>query len=352
MKSDSLLSWTASSTDTALWVDGIIESELRFGLDRGAVGATSNPIIALNAIREEAEKWDPVLKAAVRDFPDATEDEIGWRVVERMTAERSTLFLPAFQRSGGRDGRISIQTDPRLFRSAERMVEQAERFSVLAPNIVVKIPATSAGLAAIEEATSRGISTNATVSFSVAQAIAVGEAVERGLKRKRQNGESDPSLGPVCTIMIGRLDDFLGEMAGADSELKHELQWAGICVFKRAYQWYVSHGYTTRLLAAAFRSTSHFTELVGADVVLSPPHKWATKIDEIAPPYKKMHAEVVNEDIVSRLASGSPEFRRAYEPAGMRPAEFDGFGPTVTTLRQFSEGCAKLARVARNHMLR
>ena len=75
--------------------------------------------------------------------------------------------------------------------------------------MIVKIPVTKAGVTAIEEATSRGMSINATVCFTVPQAIAVAEAVERGLKRREAEGRETSRMGPVCTIMVGRLDDWL-----------------------------------------------------------------------------------------------------------------------------------------------
>ena len=73
------------------------------------------------------------------------------------------LLLPAFEASGGRAGRLSVQTDPTLFRDTAAMVAQAAGFDRLAPNIIVKFPATVAGVAGMEEATYRGISINATV---------------------------------------------------------------------------------------------------------------------------------------------------------------------------------------------
>ena len=72
-----------------------------------------------------------------------------------------------------------------------------------------QVPVTHAGISAIEEATYRGISINATVSFTLSQCIAVAEAVERGLKRREKEGNETSSMGPVCTIMVGRLDDWL-----------------------------------------------------------------------------------------------------------------------------------------------
>ncbi len=121
-------------------------------------------------------------------MPDAGESEIGWQVVRELTIEGARLLEPIFQEHRGVNGRMSVQTDPRLARSVDALVAQAEEFAALAPNIVVKIPATSVGVRAIEEATRRGVSVNVTVSFSVAQALATGEAIERGLARRDVGG--------------------------------------------------------------------------------------------------------------------------------------------------------------------
>ena len=103
--------------------------------------------------------------------------------------------------------------------------------------MIVKIPVTRAGIPAIEEATYRGISINATVSFTLPQAIAVAEAVERGLRRREAEGKDIATMGPVCTLMVGRLDDWLKVQAERDSITLDPgyLEWAGVAVFKKAY---------------------------------------------------------------------------------------------------------------------
>ncbi len=141
--------------------------------------------------------------------PDATEIDLAWAVVEEMSLEAAPLLLPAFEEHGGRQGRLSMQTDPTLFRSHDRMLAQGVHFDGLAPNIIVKFPATSVGVAVMEEATYRGVSVNATVSFSVAQAVAAAEAVERGLRRREAEGLPIDRMGPVITLMMGRLEDWL-----------------------------------------------------------------------------------------------------------------------------------------------
>ncbi|HMK97412.1 MAG TPA: transaldolase family protein, partial [Acidimicrobiales bacterium] len=169
------------TTPTCLWNDSASVPELLYAIDNGAVGATCNPVIALTVVRQELSKWVPRLREMVDENPGATEDQLGWRLVEEVSQSAAAFLAPVFEAEKGRNGRLSIQTDPRYYRDTRSILRQAERFSRLADNMIVKIPATSAGIPAIEEATYQGISTNATVSFTVPQAVQVAEAVERGL---------------------------------------------------------------------------------------------------------------------------------------------------------------------------
>ena len=98
------------------------------------------------------------------------EVELTWAIVEEMAVRGAAVLGPVFERMGGRAGRLSLQTNPANHRDPARMLEQSLRFHGLAPNMQVKFPATAAGIAAIEEATARGVSINATVSFTVPQA--------------------------------------------------------------------------------------------------------------------------------------------------------------------------------------
>ena len=140
-------------------------------------------------LKQEWPLWKDRLPQLAAEMITATEDEITWKLIEEISAKGAELLLPIYEREGGVNGRLSIQTDPRYHRSVERMVAQAQHFDALAPNMIVKIPVTKAGVTAIEEATYRGISINATVSFSVPQALAVAEAVERGLRRREDEGK-------------------------------------------------------------------------------------------------------------------------------------------------------------------
>jgi transaldolase len=225
------------TTPTRLWNDSASMSELAYSIEHGAVGATCNPVIAVGILKKEMPVWKSRITELVSQFPEATESDIGWRVVEKMSIKAAALLDTIFHKEKGRNGRLSIQTDPRFFKNSTAIVEQARRFDKLASNMIVKIPATCAGIAAMEEATYEGISINATVSFTVPQCIAVAEAVERGLRRRDIEGKDISTMGPVCTIVVGRLDDWL-KVVTEKARLCVDpgyLEWAGVAVFKKAY---------------------------------------------------------------------------------------------------------------------
>ena len=185
--------------------------------------------------------------------------------------------------------------------------------------------------------TYRGISINATVSFTVPQALAVGGAVERGLQRREAEGHDVSTMGPVCTIMVGRLDDWM-KVAAERAKVTLDpgyYEWAGVAAFKKAYGIFVQRGYRTRLLSAAFRNHMHWSELIGGDVVISPPFGWQVRLNSSGiEPVERIDAPV-EPRIVEALYSHLGEFRNAYDENGIAVADFDTFGATRRTLRQF-----------------
>ena len=340
------------TTPTDVWNDSCSLDELTYAIANGAVGATSNPTIVGEVLAKELDAWRDRIVELARVNRTWTEDEVTWRLIEEMAANASRLLLPVFEREGGRKGRLSIQTNPKLYRDPERLVEQAVHFQNLAPNIQVKLPATSAGIVAIEEATARGVNVNATVSFTVPQALAVAEAVERGLRRREAAGEDVGAMSPVCTIMIGRLDDWLEVTAAKAGRLLTPgfVNWAGIACVKRAYPIYRERGYRTRLLAAAYRHHGHWSELIGGDIVLTIPARWQRLFNASAIPVVPRFDDPVPAEALAELES-LPDFRRAYEPDGLSVEEFDTFGATVRTLRQFTASYEELVATVRDLIL-
>jgi transaldolase len=200
----------------------------------------------------------------------------------------------------------------------------------------VKLPVTSAGLVAIEEATALGINVNATVNFTVAGALAVAAAVERGLGRRAAAGADIASMTPVCTIMAGRLEDWLRVVADRDGVLVTPgvIEWSGTVVVKRAYALYRERGYRTRLLAGAFRNHLPWSELIGGDLVITVPPAWQRRINASSLPVTARIDEPAPAAVVAELQT-LHEFRRAYEPDGLALDQIEGYGAATRTLRQF-----------------
>lgn len=342
----------ACNTPTALWNDSSDPDELRQSISYGGVGATCNPTIAYNCIIKRKDFWNARIAEIAKENPTITESEVGWTAVRELSLEAAKLLEPIFERENGRNGRLSMQTDPRLARSAKALADQAEEFHKLAPNIIVKIPATAVGVEAIEEATYRGVSVNVTVSFSVPQAVTTGEAIERGLKRREAEGKDVSTMGPVVTLMVGRLDDWIKEVAKRDKLFLDpgHLEWAGVAAFKRAYAEFQKRGLRARMLSAAFRNVMHWSEFVGGDVVVSPPFAWQQLINNSGYKMVERMDVPVRDDIMETLL-GIPEFVRAYEPEGMTPEEFTQFGATRKTLRGFLESDNDLDRLVREVLI-
>ena len=343
----------ARETPTDWWNDSCDPAELASAVERGATGATSNPSIVLDVMRKHPATWWPWVRDTATANPTWSEVEIAWAAVDQMAARGAAVLHPVFEAHAGRKGRQTVQTNPALYRDAERMTQQAVHLAGLAPNIQVKFPATLAGMTAVEEATALGISTMATVSFTVAQALAAAEAGERGLRRREAAGESNERVTPIVVLMIGRLDDWMKATVERDGLAVDPAapNWAGIAVFKKTYGLFRERGYRSRLLAAATRHPRHWTELVGADAAMTLTASWQARFERSGiVPEARIHLPVAPE-ILAELTGRIPDFARAYEPDGLRPSEFDGYGATARTLRAFIDSYHHLLGNVRDIML-
>lgn len=347
------LSQMVATTATDYWNDSCSVEELTYALERGAVGATSNPPIVLSVLKKEMPLWRERIRQIIAEHETWSEVEVTWQVIEELAVKGAELLRPVFERERGRKGRLSIQTNPALYRDADAIVAQAIHFESLAPNMQVKIPVTRAGIRAIEEATYRGVNINGTVSFTVPQALAVAEAVERGLNRRTAENLSVADMTPVCTMMIGRLDDWLQAVAQRDRIITNPgyLYWAGIACLKKAYGLFKERHYRARLLVAAYRHHLHWSELIGGDIIHTIPCNWQKLFNGSDIEVKERFHQPVADEIVDELYAKFPDFRRALDVDGMSVAEFDGYGATVRTLRSFISAYHDLIAVIRDCML-
>lgn len=335
------------------WNDSCAVPELSEAVQNGATGATSNPVIVFTAVKADPKTWVPVIDGLIESDAEAGEEEIAWRLIEALGQRAAAVLEPVHRETRGAKGFLSMQVNPKLYRSAGRMVEHGRRLAKVAPNVAIKVPATPAGIAAGAELVASGINVNATVSFTLPQALVVAEAFEKALDQAKAKGLDMSRLHPYVTLMVGRLDDHLQRVLvkEAVSIDPGALHWAGIAVFKKARRLFVERGYRGTLLAAAYRHHLHWSELIGKGVILSMPYAWWKQFEASDIPVEETLDRPVAPRIVDALYAKFPEFRRAYDEDGLAPAEFERYGATLHTLQQFIAGYHDLLAYVRERML-
>lgn len=339
MNSNTYLNWVISNTKTKFWCDSADPAELQQSLDRGALGVTTNPFLTSLALSNNRAKWGPEA-----EFISARNLDPGQRaeeLIRMILSPAASMYRPIYERTIGKDGYVCAQLNPSDAGNRATMMAMARRFHSWAPNIAVKLPAVAAGLDVMEDCIAEGIAACATISYTVSQAIAIAERCRAGRQRAAAKGIKPGECYAV--IMIGRLDDYLREVA-ADNKApvsQFDIRQAGLAVTKRAYRIYRERHYEAVLLLAALRGSYHLTELAGADLIMSmtsAAQQWFVAEDH--PREKRIEKEIAR-DVVERL-SELPEFVKAYEPEGMKPADFISYGVAQRTLCQYIESGWKL----------
>ncbi len=335
------------------WNDSGVPAELSEAVALGAVGGTSNPVIVSQAVKAQPALCHPIIDRLLAENPSDTEDDIAWKLIHTLALDAAARLKPIFDATRGAKGFLSAQVNPKYYPSKELMVAQATELAALAPNIAIKAPATEVGIAAMEEMTARGIRVNATVSFTVPQALAVSAALERGLKRARTAGRDADAIRPYITLMIGRVDDQLKRIADKEkiATTPGAIDWAGIAVFKNAHQLFKTSGRPGTLLAAAYRHEDHWSQIIGRDVLQTVPYTWWTKFNVSATAPALTLDQPVDGAILAELRAKFPDFIRAHDEHGMKPAEFLDYGATQHTLSQFLGGYGDLIASVRSRML-
>jgi len=332
MTEDNYFRWLAKETPTSWWHDSGDPDEIHRGLDNSAAGVTTNPVLIYKTLSSKPGEWKARVGEIAGDLPAQQRAEQLMSAVVRNAAE---MFRPEHERTDGKSGYVCAQVDPAMAGQRQAMIEMGRRFHSWAPNIAVKFPVTAAGLDALEDCIAEGMTITATVSFTVPQVIAVAERHRRGIKRARKAGRKPGECFAV--IMIGRLDDYLREVADdRKAEVtESDIRQAGLAITKRAYFIYRECGYEATLLVAALRGTYHMEELTGAELIMSIHPKYQAMLLEpgVSRTSQRINVPIAS-DVIRRLET-IPEFVRAYGPDGMKPAEFVTYGATQRTLTQF-----------------
>jgi transaldolase len=226
----------------SIWLDTLSRELLESGdferlvRESAVTGATSNPTIFAKAITG-SDRYDDQLRAAVdggRSDPREVFFDLGLEDIRRA----AEVLRPAYEASSGRDGFVSFECTPDLADDSEATIEQALDLwgRLKLPNVLIKVPATAAGVPAIEELTARGVNVNVTLLFSVDRYEQVIEAYLRGLERRARLGQPLDALASVASFFVSRVDAKADEFLEPSSPLRGEV---AIANAHRAYGRYL-----------------------------------------------------------------------------------------------------------------
>ena len=200
-----------SAAGVSIWLDDLSRDRLEMGTlaeliaTSSVVGVTTNPSIFSAAIAHST-RYQTDISAMAKS--GATINQIVTQLTTDDVRDACDLFVETFRKTGGVDGRVSIEVDPRLAHETSATVEQAKTLHAIVhrPNVLIKVPATMEGLPAIEELTAQGISINVTLIFSVDRYEKVMDSYLRGLERRVANGLSIADVHSVASFFVSRID--------------------------------------------------------------------------------------------------------------------------------------------------
>jgi transaldolase len=320
-------------------------------------GCTTNPLLSWSAVKADRRFWDDWADDLVADNPDLTVKELVWLTYKEVVRRGAEMYLPIWSASKGRFGWISGQLDPRLFVETEQMVQDAEELAALSPNVMIKVPASMEGIEVVRILTSKAISTNTTVCFTLPQILASADAAMEGVRLAQEKGVDLGRWRAVITMMIGRLTEHpVFDVQAARKNIRLSWQdkhWFGLAVFKRAYRMLKEGGYASKMLACSMRTgplvagKQRFwdVEKIAGDIVYTCPPYVLEPLFEIGDDleFRQEIEELVPQGIIDKILQ-IPYGLQAYDPNGLALEQFNTHPATISTVEAFSKGFADLEK--------
>jgi transaldolase len=320
-------------------------------------GCTTNPPLSFTAVKSDPEMWNKWIDQQIDANPGIGVHDLYWMTYKEVVRRGAEMMLPIWEKTNGRYGYISGQLDPRLFSETETMIKDADEIRAIAPNVMIKVPASTQGVEVVKVLTSKGIPTNVTTCFTLPQIWAVANAAKQGYDLGLKNGVDMSKWRAVITMMIGRLTenptlDIHAERRGIQLSWA-EKHWLGIYIFRKAYHLLKEGGYPSKMLACSMREgplvngVPHFWDVekfAGGNIVYTCPAYVLEPLWRMGDDLR-FENEMDKDDVPGEvLYKGSkiPFIKQAWDENGMEIEEFNTHPSTVATVELFSKASTGL----------
>jgi len=281
-----------TAAGVAVWLDDLSRVRLSSGdldrlrRERHVVGVTTNPTIFAKALSDAGEYNGQLRDLAVRGV---SVEEAVRMLTTHDVRWACDVMRPAYDASGGVDGRVSIEVDPRLAYHTEQTVAEARALWWLVdrPNLFIKIPATEPGLPAITAALAEGISVNVTLIFGIERYTQVMEAFLTGLEQARANGHDLSTIASVASFFVSRVDtevDRRLDKLGGSPEVAALRGRAAVANARLAYQRYSEVFSSARWQALADAGARPQRPLWASTSTKNPDYRDVVYVEELIAP--------------------------------------------------------------------
>jgi transaldolase len=319
-------------------------------------GCTTNPPLSLTAVKSDPVFWNKWIDDLIASRPGLSQHDCFWQTYKEVIRRGAAMMLPIWEATNGRYGYISGQLDPRLINEPEKMIVDAQEIRAIAPNVMVKVPASTEGVEVVKVVTSMAIPTNVTTCFTLPQIWAVANAAADGVKIAEKNKVDMSKWRAVITMMIGRLTEnpVLDEQAARRGLTLSwsDKHWWGIDVFRKAYALLRENALPSKMLACSMREGPN----VGGKLHFWDVEKIAGDIVYTMPPYVldplfikcgdlDFEEEILYDDVPDEVLykmSKIPYAIQSSDPNGMEVDQFNVHPATISTAKLFSQASAGL----------
>ncbi len=312
--------------ETMIWVDSMVSENICYGMERGLLGVTTSPTVTPDAIMAEPELWRNAFRRKWIENPDMNQFEILWECMYDFAKERAKILLPIYK-DDKMDGRFCIQGNVYDFMNAEKIIKQSKRIHLLGKNFIMKIPTTKAGLQAMEEIVYEGYSVMATATSSVAQVLAAGSALTKGLERRTKEGKDNRGIVVSCAMQLGLPESCCkGYVKQNHVQITQEaLEYSAIAVGKKAYRLLLEKYPQVMFVLSNFAKEKHWTAFLGGRIIMTMPMDYLKMLDDTDPQGLKDGIDIsVDEVYTEELCEKISFYRKMFQEDGMKPEEFSG----------------------------
>jgi len=319
-------------------------------------GVTTNPPLSLAVLKTHGLAWERVVDGLIEKNPCVDKESLFWLTYKEIVRRGAEMYRGLFERSHYRYGYLSGQVDPRALHNKEKMISQALELTSLGPNVMIKVPGTKEGYEVIRFLTSKGISTNNTLTFVLPQLMACAHAVKEGQEIARQNGVDLSRWRSVITHMTARYGD-LGDLRKEGESLglplsEADVRWAELAIFKKDYRLLKERGYPSKMLICSMRISPvidgkkycwHLEKLAGGNIVITCPPTFIEGVFESLKDteFRPQIEEEIPRSVLDTLLR-IPYFERAYREDGYAPDEFNTHPVLIKTRDEFSNATEEM----------